>query len=270
MTRPALAVALALPIALTASGGAAAQESAFRPDPARVPVGTIYIYEKSNIDGTNMGRIAHYVARSDRLESFKWHPGEDEATLVTADIAWERAGSVRRFESWKLFRGGRTRLQGWLELVPGTDTYRVQLDTLREVTLTHWPWHSYDFDFASLGFAMRFLVAPTAPFTVQVADILRTAQGPRFGQVGAVTARFETEEQRNGVRARRYSVDGPGLDDRGGHLWIAVEGDHLLDYEIAQPDEPGFESGKLRLVGIERADSAGWVAWRTDRLEGRR
>ena len=41
----------------------------FRPD--QVAVGTAYIYEKSNIDGSNKSNIVQYVASKDTLEAFK-------------------------------------------------------------------------------------------------------------------------------------------------------------------------------------------------------
>jgi hypothetical protein len=77
---------------------ATAQINRFRFRTERVPVGRLYRFDKSNIDGSHKGEILLYVAARDRLEA--WKPGEEWSTLVTADMDWKRF-SVRRFESWR-------------------------------------------------------------------------------------------------------------------------------------------------------------------------
>ena len=41
---------------------------------------------------------------------------------------------------------------------------------------------------------------------------------------------------------------------------------HIVDYEIALPDEPGFDSGKLRLKRMENMDWKQWDAFIQSRL----
>src|SRR5262245_48720287 len=54
---------------------ASAQVEALQYDSAKLPVGRVYQYLKSNRDGSHPGRVTLYVARTDRLESLK---GDDE------------------------------------------------------------------------------------------------------------------------------------------------------------------------------------------------
>ncbi len=93
-----------LGLALTAAGESFAQVEAFRYQAARVPVGRVLQYEKSNRDGTHPGRVSVNVAKQDRLESLKWDDEVGWATLVVADLDWTRF-SVRRFESWNRIGG---------------------------------------------------------------------------------------------------------------------------------------------------------------------
>jgi hypothetical protein len=90
-------------IALLSGLPAIAQLSAYRFKPARLPVGTVFTYEKSQLDGSHLTRVSVYVAAVDRVESLKWDPDGDEATLVQAVIDWPRF-SVRRFDAWHLAR----------------------------------------------------------------------------------------------------------------------------------------------------------------------
>lgn len=261
-----LAAAVVIVTALPAP--APAQLSAFRYEPARVRPGAVLHYAKSNFDGTHASEIAVYVAAADRLESFKWNPGSATATLVTAELDWSRF-SVRRFESWRLAAGERT-LVAELTALPGGSRYVLSLGPARDtVRLERWPWHSYDFDLASLGATFSHLIEPSRPFTVWIADPAPGERGATFLDKGPVTVAPVDEEVRNGVPARRYRIDGPGLEHRGGHLWVARDGGHLLGYEIDLPDEPGMTSGKLALTRTGTLSPAEWEAFQRRSLGGR-
>ena len=82
-----------------------AEMNQLRYQPKKAAVGTAYVYEKSNIDGSNKGDIVQYVASRDSLEAFKWVEGKPDATLVTATIDWNRF-SVRELKSWKIKANG--------------------------------------------------------------------------------------------------------------------------------------------------------------------
>ena len=83
----------------------------FRYQPEKIVVGTLYHYEKSNIDGSQAHDIALYVAATDQIEAFKWHPGDDEGLLVVAKIDWATF-CVIEFKSWQLDNTGASTLRG--------------------------------------------------------------------------------------------------------------------------------------------------------------
>jgi hypothetical protein len=162
------------------AGPAFAQVTAFQFDPELLKVGTVYHYVKSNIDGSRSGDIALYVASVDEVESFKWHQGSSEATLVKAWMDWE-SFTVRRFESWRLHASGDNELRAVLERVEGKPELEITLgEQSMRVPIENWPWHSYDFDFGSLNLAFRFLADPEGPFTIGIADVSRDEEGPPF------------------------------------------------------------------------------------------
>jgi hypothetical protein len=151
--------------------------------------------------------------------------------------------------------------------VDSLDVVRVSFgDYEEDVQIDHLPWHSYDFDFASLNFSFRHLIDPEKSISFGIADIVFTAGQPKFEYKGIAFVKFEQEEERHETVCRRYRVDGPGLENRGGLIWVDKELGHIVDYEIALPDEPGFDSGKLRLKSVEKMDWKQWDAFMQSRL----
>jgi hypothetical protein len=253
---------------LAAPSRAAGQLEAFRHDPARVPAGRVYEYIKSNRDGTNASRISLYIAGADRLESLKWAPGDTVATLVAATMDWARF-SVRRLESWVLVRGAAPALRAALETDSTGAGVRVSFAPDSLLPIRGWPWHSYDFDFASLNLAFADLVQPEAPFTFQRADIVYAESWPPFADMGPVNVRFLRREQRSGLEARVYQLDGPGLQDQMGRMWVSIQGAYVVEYEFPFPDEPGYTDVRLQLDRIRRATAAEWEEVKRTRVSGR-
>ena len=263
---------LALPLAALLLGfqptRAAAQVTAFRFDSTRVPVGRLLEYVKSNRDGSNAGRVSLYVATRDRIESLKWSPGDTSATLVVARLDWTRF-SADRLEGWRLLRGRPPELRATLESTADS-AVRISLDPGRPVAIRAWPWHSYDFDFASLGMTLPHLHSPEAGLTFERADITYAEDGPPFADLGPVRLRFLERERRGTWDTRRYAIGGPGLHHQEGLLWAAVDGGYIVEYELPIPDEPGYTDGRLRLETTDSLTVPEWEALKLRRVSGAR
>jgi hypothetical protein len=255
-----------MPLAiLVSTPPAAAQISAFSYDSSRVPVGRAYEYVKSNRDGTHATQVTVYVASLDRLESLKWDSGGDAATLVTATLDWERF-SVRTFESRRLRRDGPDALQGTLSTDPERGALLVSFAPDSAIPVRMWPWHSYDFDFASLNLAMPHLIDPESPFDFERVDVVYEGNPPGFADLGPVEVRFAAREERLGRQTRLYELSGRGLGDRRGSLWTAVDGGYVVEFELPFPDEPGFTDVRFRLQSITEISPADWEAYKRERI----
>ena len=234
----------------------------FRYEPGRIPVGRVYRYAKSNLDGSNPSEIALYLASETRIEALKFHPGAPEATLVVAEMDWEVA-SVRAFRTYRLDEHGDRTLAA--ELETSADRKRLVAKVGGQelsCPLERFPWHSYDFDFASLNVALRFLVEPEGETELAIVDPVQGPQGPELVAKGMVVLAYESVEERAGLDCRRYVLDGPGLENRGGSLW-ASRGDEvfLVAFEVDLPDEPGMSSGKLEWQRSETMSGEEWEAF---------
>lgn len=191
-----LVLALGLPEAATA------QVTAFAYRPERVPVGRVFHYLKSNRDGTHPGQIALYVAAQDRIEAFKYDSGGAQATLVIGYLDWE-AMTVRRLEAYGVRRGEPDQPRAWLDSDWKAGGVRVFSAPDSLVRIAAWPWHSYDFDFASLNLALPHLRQPEQRVEFGRADIVRIGDGAEFQDLGALSLAYEGRETRQGAAVRR-------------------------------------------------------------------
>ena len=252
---------LACAAALTASAQTGAAK--FRHQPRKVEVGAVYHYLKTNVDGTKPEHVSVYVAAGDRIESFKFHPRAARAALVIATMDWS-SFSAKRLESWQVFRDDK-KLFATLDYLPAERAVNVSIPPLgkpdEKTAIKHLPFHVYNFDLSSLNFAFRHLKDPRATFTVGLADPTFKPDPPLFFYRGEATVRYVGEETRNNVACRKYSIDGDGLSNRGGLIWVNKRGGYFEDVEIALPDNPEWQSFKFKLERVERMTRAQWEAF---------
>jgi hypothetical protein len=244
--------------AFLAACTAAAQVTAleFRND--RAVKERVFNYLKSNIDGSHDGEISVFVADGTRIESLKkWATADHRATLVIAEMDWPRF-SVRRFQAWELTCNEPPTPKATLQASDdGTEIATSILD--RPVRVSHWPWHSYDFDFASLSLVLPHLRDPRAAFVFWRTDFI-FSDPPSFGELGEVRMAFERSETRNGKATRRYSIAGPGLGGTSGKWWSDAKTGVLIEFEIPIPDEPGYKDVRVRLQSSEHMTTDEWAA----------
>jgi hypothetical protein len=117
---------------------------AFRYRPAKIDVGTVYHYLKTNIDGTTPEHVSIYVAARDRIESYKFHPKGSRAGLVIATMDWS-IFSVTALESWQVFAEKEKVLAATLKYLPGSRQVEVALPFINrpaeKVAIRHLPFH---------------------------------------------------------------------------------------------------------------------------------
>ena len=263
---------LALAGLLSALAGPAALEGqveAFSFDSSRVPVGRVFHYLKSNQDGSHPGNVSLYVAGTDRIEAVKWSPGDTAVVTVAAELDWKRF-SPRRLESWLLSRGSAPQLRATLETEADGSGVRLSFLPEQVIPIRTWPWHSFDFDFASLNLVLPHLHRPEERWTFGRSDVTYQTSGAPFADFGLVEVRFVSREQRDGRVVRRYVLGGPGVQNQTGALWVALDGGYLVEFEMPFPDEPGYRDVRLRLTSTAGLSPAEWEEFKTSRTAGTR
>ena len=227
-------------------------------------VNKVFIYEKSNLDGSNMGKIAVYFAAPDEIASFKWHEGNDHATLVKAKMDL-KTHTVIRFEAYGADHEGNENLRATLE-VQEDHTANIRFGDQQDV-FENVPenWHSYDFDFASLGHAFPS-INKNKGTSFHILDVDPTGSGPEFKDFGLVEMEFMGAEKKWSRNVLKYKIDGPGLDNRGGYIWFDKSGKFLVGFEIDKPDERGYDSNKLVLKEVLDLTPTQWSEFKVAKL----
>jgi hypothetical protein len=237
----------------------------FRYQPQKITSGSVYHYVKTNTDGSHPQRVSLFVAARDRLESFKLPSGATAGALVVAQMDWDLFCATS-LESWQVFAGGKkvpmaslrydARERAALVTVPALGKTAVE-----KTAIGYLPFHVYNFDFASLNLAFRHLRRPEGDFTIGVADPTFQKEGAAFRYRGEAEVSFVGEDRRASVACRKYRVSGKGVEGRGGIIWVAREGEHVVDMEIDLPDHPGWKSFKFRLLGTAQMSREEWEAF---------
>ena len=231
---------------------------------ARVPVGQALHYRKSRQDGGHVAQVSVYVAAADRIEALKWERGGDQATLVIALMDWRR-WSVHSFEAWHLSAGAPPERRVTLSVIG--NQLRMSLMP-QPITLRHWPWHSYDFDFTSLTLTLPHRIDPTRDLTFWRTDFVY-ADPPAVAELGALTLRYQGRERHDGRPAWRYSLGGPGLGGKHGDWWVDRRTGLTLEYRLPVGDEPGYENVVFKLESRQPMAPATWQAFKADAVGGR-
>jgi hypothetical protein len=227
-------------------------------DPARVPVGQVLHYRKSQLDGSHGAQVSVYMPAADRVEALKWHRGGDEATLVIADIDWRRF-SVRRFEAWHLSRDAPPELRATLAVMG--DELRMSLMP-QPLTLRHWPWHSYDFDFTSLTLTLPHRIDPMRDLTFWRTDFVYS-DPPVVAELGALTLRYLRREWHDGVATWRYALSGDGFGGKAGDWWVDRGTGLTVEYRLPLGDEPGYDNVLFKLESRLAMTLAEWQAFKS-------
>ncbi len=238
-------------------------------DKKAIPVGTVLHYVKTNIDGSKPEYVSQYIASRDSLESFKFHIKGDRAGFVVAHMDW-RNFAAAKLESWRLKKGDKRELFGTIDfdfekkegrtLIPSVSAVR---DTF---SMPSAPVHLYNFDLASLNFALPHLRDIRKPLVFGIADPTFGASTKLVEFKGDVKMAFVSEERRNEKKTRKYSLDGPGLQNRGGFIWVNKKNGWMEDVEVDLPDNPDWQSFKLKLLRIEKMTREQWDKFRDEQF----
>ena len=120
-------------------------------------VNTLYTYQKSNWGGSNASQVFLYIKDINQLESFKWNEGESWSTLVSAAFDWNKF-VVNKIQNHRIDTHGNKTLVAELNL-ESANKIKFQIGDFQDSMILVDPfWHSYDFDFVSIGFAWWALV----------------------------------------------------------------------------------------------------------------
>lgn len=255
-------------LSISSSIHTSAQIEKFVYQPDKVNIGKVYKYKKSNQDGSNPHWVATYIIDETRMESLKWTEGQPGVTMVEAEIDWT-SFSVKKFVGGRIAPDGQRIVGGKLDQLDNAGRYQVNFGEVQDtMQIDFFPWHSYDFDFASLNLIWPHLKTIKSNFTINIADVVVSEGKPQFVNKGLVEIIYQGEEKHNGVECLKYAIDGPGLENRGGVIWLSKTGQYFVEYLIDLPDESSFKNMKFSFNTIEKMETKEWETFKLKKAKG--
>lgn len=233
-------------------------------------LGETYQYTKSNIDGTHPITVYIHLSSFEEIEALKIHEGGFHGDYVKAEMDW-RLFSVERIKSHYVYHDTTKKPQASLrrkesQTYTGEAYAQASPDPVSRFifNVDHYPWHIYNFDLASLNISMRHLKEPEKTFEVSIYDPVFGEAGTTFEYKGEFICDYMGDELRYSHRCRYYQVSGDGVGGAEGDLWVDIEGGHIVDIEVPFPNNPSWESFKLRLQSISNLNPEEWIKFISD------
>jgi len=244
--------------------------------PGAVPEGEVFHYRKSNLDGSRPAMVSVYVLDRDRLDVLKAEDVGRRLARVQARIDW-KSFSVDELLSWNGLETGEPARQAAFRLDPATREVEVRVgNASARVRASALPVALYNFDLLGLAAVWPHLARPGDAVRVDLVDpdweFMKTRFRPEGEQPGLLVDRGlavftpEGEEEHGGVPCRRYAVSGPAFGGRSGTLWADARSGQWVEFRHPVPDNPGWTSFRLELVGWEALSPEEWDAFVDGRI----
>ena len=249
--------------------------SAFKFDATRNPVGKMLRYLKVGLDGGRPSIVSVYMASKTYVEVTKREPiAERLLAYVTASFDWDTV-SLERIQAFHLYDDMQLSWQAVGAQVDDSFTMIVGGTERIDTTPLRLPAHNYNFDFISLNLSFPHLVRPTEDFevgvympnfeklalwggdssTVPMADLMRN-------DVAQVV--YQGETKRENIHCRHYKITMFGAT---GDLWTDAAHGHWVDFEHPVPDNPAWNSLKLKLLAVQPMTLHEWQAYLSSELD---
>ena len=236
----------------------------------KMGIGATYQYTKSNIDGTNPVSVHVHLSSFEKIEVLKIYEGGLVGAYVWAEMDW-KLFSAERLESHWIYHDATMKPQASLRLEAG-QTYTGEVygrdspDPQGRFTFNveHFPWHIYNFDLTSLNISLRHLKEPERTFKASIYDPGWGGDAATVEYKGEIRCDYKADELRHSHRCRLYEVSGEGVGGTTGGLRVDLEKGHIVDIEVPYPNNPDWESFKLRLGSVSHLNPAEWRRFISD------
>lgn len=250
--------ALLLPAGATIAQQKAATSSTARLkyQPDRIEVGTVYHYTKSNLDGSKPITVSIFITAKDSLEVVKAEEGLIDSAHVIAEMDWNRF-SASRLNAGVILKDGSRQQRVTLELSTKDDSVLIKVGGQEKVvSIGHYPFHIYNFDFIGLNFIFRHLTDPKSGFEIGVGD--PTFDERIFAYKGKASLQYVEDARLHGVECRKYRVGGEAFAGREGTIWVNKKLGHVENIEIPVRDNPDWKDFKFELKAIQKMTPEEW------------
>lgn len=237
------------------------------------PVGRIFHYLRTNIDGSEPEHVRVFRRDANHIEVYKMVEKCTNAALVTAELNLDE-GFASRLVGGRLQPNAQHREFAYLDHDAEYGRLKMRMDlengsTQEEIDVTDAPFHIFDFDLADFTIFGPALSAPRKTFAHDLVLIWPNEKREPFLRfLGKATFTFKGEEVHDGKRALRFDAGGPAFGGKGGPIWFDKAQGHIIDVEWGIPNHAEYNNFKLKLIDIDDGGEAAWTKVLTAQYAG--
>ncbi|MBL8782255.1 MAG: hypothetical protein JNL06_15070 [Alphaproteobacteria bacterium] len=242
------------------------------------PVGRIFHYLRTNIDGTEPEHIHVFRPDATHIEVYKMQEKCTSAALVTADLDLA-LGYAPRITGGRLEPNAKHKQFAFItsDVPKRTITMRIDLSDsvivdapkeIKQQATANAPFHIYDFDLSDLTIFGPGLTKAAKAFNFDLLLLWPPHPDRKLRYLGRADFWFRGEEQRDGRAVRRYEASGPAFVGNGGPIWFDKAEGHIVDAEWKIPNHAEYKDFKLKLQGIDDGGAEAWKRLLTAHFEG--
>lgn len=237
------------------------------------PIGRIYHYVRSNLDGGNPEHIHVFRRDAKRIEVYKMVQKCTNAALVTADLD-DTKGHAPRLVGGRLKPNAEQEGFAFLSLDPATNRVAISVNLPQErieenVQLNEPTFRMFDFDLSDLTVFGPGAIASRKPIVFEMVLIWPPAKvGERLRNLGRAVLTPKGEETLEGVPTLRYEAMGPAFGDKGGPIWFDKAQGHIVEVKWGIPNHAEYNSFRLKLQGIDDGGADAWDTLLRSHFEG--
>jgi hypothetical protein len=266
-----MAAAVGLALAMSSSPSAAPLEG------EGAPVGRIFHYLRTNIDGSAPEHIHVFRRDATRIEVYKMVTRCTNAALVTANLDLT-LGYAPRVTGGSLQPNAKHKEFAFITYDAAKRIVSMRLDLrdmvivggpaeITEQTAADAPFHTYDFDLSDLTVLAPGLTKDHKDIAFDLLILWPPATDKRLRFLGKAQLVFKGVEERAGHKALRYEATGAAFGDKGGPIWFDAHEGHIVDVEWRMPNHAGYQNFKLALQGIDDGGAEAWKRLLTTHYE---
>jgi hypothetical protein len=254
--------------------------SAFPPpklrfDAARVPVGSLLHYIKSNRDGTHPDDLYLYVQSVTHLDTLKLEHGakaqqggklEPVAVNSIGEMDW-KTFSAGRVEMWYRFANAQPILMLRATRQPGSkEQHWERRDATGRmvpqppIELPFLPAHIFGWEFIETMFTLPHLEDQRSSFRIGLLLFNANANdGEPLFRFAEADFRYSGTETHEGKACWKYRISGRAFSDRSAWVWMEERSHHVVDFQSEVPNSPDWNDLRIKLVSMSRISRKQWI-----------
>jgi len=243
----------------TNSYGSTIDQFSYNPDGMH-DIGTVYHYNKSNIDGSKKSDVWIYIKSNNSTESFKIYPGAYKSgitDLVIADYDY-KTFTISELSAYLIYNNGQRKINAKMTSGDG-NKFNLKIGKQDqkgyEVSVKHVPTYNYNFDLCDFSFMYRHLRNKNGTLNF---GVIAPNSFMKFVYAGKASLIYVADEEKNGVLCKKYEITGDAFGNKKGYIYYEKQNGYLVEINMPYPNNGNFNSFNMILKNKTELSLEDW------------